>query len=228
MDWSVRWIRFLWIFGLMGIMLSINAQSQDSVRIHKTDRTWWNEETKGVEYFYERPEMREVKHSTSSPKFDWGSVEFLKYFVLILIAGVLVFVLYRLYGQSMFEFTSSRKAKQLLNITEEELDERFLELDLVKMLKIAESRKNWKMALRLRFLQVLKALVDSESIQWHPDLTNRQISYKLQLGEQRTQFNELVRIYEFAWYSNAEVDAPYYSRVKEKFTLYRKGFITNV
>lgn len=226
MDWNVRWIRFLlWI--LVTFAFQVNVQSQDSIRIHKTDSVWWNEITEDIQYFEEKPEFKKVEYSQNSSGFDWSSIEFLKYFVLILIAAVLIYVLYRLYGQSMFEFSSSRKAKQLLNITEEELDERFLELDLTKMLKIAESQKNWKMAIRLRFLQVLKVLVDTESILWHPDLTNRQISYKLQLGAQRTEFNELVHIYELAWYSNAEVNEIYYIRVKEKFTLYKKGFSIN-
>lgn len=228
MDWSERWTKVRLVLVLMLLTTIGFSQSDDStVASHGVDTAWWNKETKEVDYFEEEPARKDFEVSPNKSNFDWSKVEFLKYGVLIMIAGVIIFVLYRLYGQSMFEFTSSRKTKQLLHLVEEDLDERFLELDLAKMLKQAIAQKNWKMAIRLRFLQVLKMLVDNEQINWHPDLTNRQISYQLALGEKRTGFNELVKIYELAWYSNALVNAQFYEKVDLKFKAYLKQIVPN-
>ena len=222
MGWREKWIKRIVFLLLILIQAMPVLASNDSIQSQKVDTAWWNEVTSEVDYFETAP-VRKVRKSTPTPKsnFDWSSFEFLKYVVLVSIAAVLIYFLYRLYGQSMFEFTASRNNKKLLNLSEEELDERFLELDLEKMLKAALKQGNWKMVVRLRFLQVLKTLVDLEMVNWHSDYTNHQISYQLPLGDLRVGFKKLVTIYEMAWYSNADVNEQFYNSVKSQFDTYQ-------
>jgi hypothetical protein len=222
MGWREKWSKRV-VFGLLILVQAMPIlANNDSLQLQKVDTAWWNEVTNEVDYF-ETPPVRKVRKSkpTAKSNFDWSSFEFLKYVVLVSIAGVLIYFLYRLYGQSMFEFTASRNNKKLLNLSEEELDERFLELDLEKMLKAALKQGNWKMVVRLRFLQVLKNLVDLEMVNWHSDYTNHQIAYQLPLGDLRVGFKKIVTIYEMAWYSNAEVNEQFYNSVKSQFDSYQ-------
>jgi len=223
MAWKEKWIKYVVIVMVLISQSGFLVAQDAPIKPQEVDSAWWNNTTKDVSYFEEAPEEVKRKFKVDDDSsFDWESLSFLKYLVLFGIAAVLIFVLYRLYGQSMFQFSSSKKSRQLLNLSEEELDERFLELDLVKMLAAAIQQENWKMVVRLRFLQILKTLVDNQTINWHSDLTNRQISYQLKLGDIRTGFNSLVLIYEQAWYSNAQVNELFYSKVKLKFDTYHK------
>ncbi len=221
MAWNVKWIKrvflFIAIFPLIGI-----AQEIKSTNSQHVDSIWWENQKKGVHYFSEKPIRKDITRPKTT--YDWGDITFLKYTLLFLIVLTLIYILYRLYGQSVFEFSSKPNPKKLLPLQEENLDERFLELDLNRLLKLALSQGDLKMAIRIHFLQVLKTLVDQERINWHSDLTNRQISYQL-APQTRKPFTDLVSIYEMAWYSNAKVDHVFYQRVKPKFDQYKKELI---
>lgn len=225
MDWSVKANRAVIIILLL--FTAPLAYSADSLKTtsNQIDAQWWEQQTKDVEYFSEKPEHKQPR--TFSPKkdgFNWSQFSFLKYLVLLLIVAILIYVLYRLYGQSAFEFSGTKTTKKLLHLNEEDLEERFLEMDLEKLLKQALTQEKWKMVIRLRFLQILKILVDQEKVRWHSDLTNRQISYQLP-PKTRKGFTYLVSIYEMSWYSNAKVNRAFYDKVKPKFDHYQKELL---
>lgn len=213
MAWNGKWIK--WFFLFLTLIPFIGIGEETVIQSpQKIDTTWWKNQKKEIDYFTERPELKNSVSLKSS--FNWHKIAFLKYLVLFLIIVILVYILYRLYGQSVFEFTGKKERKKLLQLNEEDLEERFLELNLNKLLKHAIAQKNWKMVIRIHFLQILKTLVDQEKINWHSDLTNRQISYQLPIMY-RERFYHLMTIYEMAWYSNAEVNEAFYTRVKPKF-----------
>ncbi len=225
MAWSVKANRAVIL--LLFILMVPFAHSADSAatNTNQIDSEWWEKQTKDVEYFSEKPEKRKPREFKSNGSgFEWSKFSFLKYLVLLLIVAILVYVLYRLYGQSAFEFSGTKTTKKLLHLNEEDLEERFLEMNLEKLLKQAIDQENWKMVIRLRFLQILKILVDQEKVRWHADLTNRQISYQLP-SKTRKGFTYLVSIYEMSWYSNAKVNRAFYDKVKSKFDHYQKELL---
>ncbi|HZI53380.1 MAG TPA: hypothetical protein VFD56_06750, partial [Chitinophagaceae bacterium] len=76
---------------------------------------------------------------------------------------------------------------------------------------------NYRLAVRLMFLRLLKNLSDKNIIQYKQDNTNLDYLMQLQTGGMYADFFRLTRNYEYCWYGQFEID-------KEKFTVIKKDF----
>ena len=89
------------------------------------------------------------------------------------------------------------------------------EVDFATRLAEAEAAGNWRLAVRLGYLQLLKTLSDHGLINWQPDKTNH--AYLAELppnGSTRTDFREITRQFEFVWYGELAVSGPLYERMR--------------
>ncbi|MBW3374800.1 DUF4129 domain-containing protein [Hymenobacter norwichensis] len=73
-------------------------------------------------------------------------------------------------------------------------------LDFSTLLREAESAGNYRLAVRLGYLEVLKQLTDQGLIRWQPDKTNHDYLYELPPGPLPPAFRELTRQFDFVWY----------------------------
>jgi hypothetical protein len=64
----------------------------------------------------------------------------------------------------------------------------------------AESAGNYRLAVRLGYLQVLKQLTDLGLIRWQPDKTNHDYLYELPTGPLATAFRQVTQQFEYVWY----------------------------
>ncbi|HCM77624.1 MAG TPA: DUF4129 domain-containing protein, partial [Cytophagales bacterium] len=62
--------------------------------------------------------------------------------------------------------------------------------------------KKYRNGIRLIFLYALKMLADKQYIQWQAGKTNHDYSDELGAGELKTNYNQLSRYFEYAWYGN--------------------------
>ena len=106
-------------------------------------------------------------------------------------------------------------------LSENDLDDHFYEMDLELLLNKAVSEQNWTMAIRIRFLIVLKKLIDHEQIRWHKDLTNREIAWQIKPLESRNDFFDLVRYFEKVWYGDIRVTSDFYKKISPRFEEYK-------
>lgn len=98
-----------------------------------------------------------------------------------------------------------------------EVSENIHEIDFDKLIEEAVARKDFRRAVRLYFLRVLKVLSDKELIAWKADKTN--YDYYLELRESRYQgpFKELSFLYEYIWYGDFGITEDVYKGASEKF-----------
>ncbi|GAB2768189.1 hypothetical protein GCM10027175_01250 [Hymenobacter latericoloratus] len=88
-------------------------------------------------------------------------------------------------------------------------------LDLETQLTEAEQQRNYRLAVRLGYLSVLRQLSDKGLIRWQPDKTNHDYLYELPTGPLPEAFRELTRQFEYVWYGEQDdLTAEDYERVR--------------
>lgn len=133
----------------------------------------------------------------------------------------LVYVILRLLKVDAFTmFYAGKKAPVAYGV----LDEDIHAMDFDKLIREALGRKEFRLAIRLLFLQALKLLADKHHILWQPGKTNHDYLDELTAQQLKTGFNELNFYFEYAWYGNFTVNESLYQKVDSIF----KEWKTNV
>jgi hypothetical protein len=86
----------------------------------------------------------------------------------------------------------------------------------------AETRNDLNLATRYLFLKTLKTLADKELIHFTAEKTNKEYIRELQQNYYSSEFQHLVRDYEYAWYGKFSVDKNKYEHMKEAFTSFNQ------
>lgn len=95
-------------------------------------------------------------------------------------------------------------------------------LDFSALVGEAETAGNYRLAVRLGYLQVLKQLADQNLIRWQPDKTNHDYLYELPTGPLATAFRHLTQQFEYVWYGeHDDLTAQHYEQVQAT----RKAFL---
>ncbi|WP_165768175.1 DUF4129 domain-containing protein [Hymenobacter amundsenii] len=88
-------------------------------------------------------------------------------------------------------------------------------LDLDALLREAEDAHQYRLAVRLGYLRVLRQLSDRQLINWQPDKTNHDYLYELPPGPLPDAFRELTRQFEYVWYGEQDdLSATDYDRAR--------------
>jgi hypothetical protein len=135
---------------------------------------------------------------------------------LVIIGGFIAFVIIYLANSNTGLF---RKKNTIIRSDEEmeaETDNIF-EINYQREIDRAVSNGNYRFAVRLMFLRVLKNLSDKNIIQYTPDRTN--FDYLLQLHDtyHYNDFFKLTRNYEYSWYGQFDIDTENFSWIRRDF-----------
>ena len=93
--------------------------------------------------------------------------------------------------------------------------------DLPEQLAEAERTGEWRKALRLQYLLVLRYLVDEGRISWKPQHTDRDYQAQLEDEDERLRFGRLSFIFKWVWYGEAMLDRGQYERLSVAFIDFR-------
>ncbi|UOQ99281.1 DUF4129 domain-containing protein [Hymenobacter sp. 5317J-9] len=88
------------------------------------------------------------------------------------------------------------------------------EVDFRTRIAEAEAAGNFRLAIRLGYLEVLKHLTDGGLIQWQPDKTNHAYLFELPNGPLRDAFRAATREFEYVWYGDLRLNAPLYQQAR--------------
>lgn len=202
---------FLLFFIVCLLHLHLPAQV---IEEQKVDSTWWENKINDLDYTEDELEAKNFNVESSS--VDWINNSIVKYSILFIIALVLMFILYKVFAKDLFSSNNLKDKKAYHFLTEEDLDDRFLDMDLQNLLASAISSKDWKSAIRIEFLLTIKLLIQLERIVWHKDLTNFHIVYQLSSTEERKQFSLLIIEFEKRWYGDQQANKVDYDRFKQE------------
>jgi len=156
--------------------------------------------------------LAELFYRTSS-----GDVGKLVIYVLAVI--LLVYAVIALMKLDAVKIFFSGKSPQPLDHTI--MEENIHEMDFDKLLHDALTQKDFRLAIRLYFLQGLKMLSDKQMIHWEPGKTNHDYLNELQTSELKKDFRELNYYFEYTWYGYFELTPDLFNRIKEKFAAWK-------
>ena len=138
---------------------------------------------------------------------------FWRWIFYALFVGAGVFIVLRLLE---IDFTAMLgRSPRRAAITYDTMAENIHEVDFATRLAEAEAAGNWRLAVRLGYLQLLKTLADGGQIQWQPDKTNHAYLAELPAaGPLRGAFREATRQFEYVWYGELALTAPLYAQIR--------------
>ncbi len=143
-----------------------------------------------------------------------------QYVVLAAIAGLVIYLLAK---AEVLGFLFPKRA-QSSPLDYESLAENIHGIDFDTAVNEAVAQRNYRLAVRLLYLQTLKHLADADRIQYKPDKTNRQYVYELANSPLQIDFELLTRQFELAWYGDFPVDETRFGAIRGQFQSFNRPF----
>ncbi|QJD78347.1 DUF4129 domain-containing protein [Spirosoma rhododendri] len=160
-------------------------------------------------YYYWRQFMRLFN---SKAYDDYG-----QYVLLAVLIGV-VFYLLRKANYLDFLFPRQSQSSQL---DYESSPEDIQGIDFGTAISQAIDGKQYRLAVRLLYLQTLKRLTDAQLIRYQREKTNRQYVYELAGTPHQRGFERLTQQFDYVWYGNAAIDSDQFARLQADFRAFQ-------
>lgn len=189
--------------GGFGDSLELPRQIPDTAlnELRKDKAFWYANEV------FKKKQAKQEQSFTAQPLFQtilW----------IIIITGFVVFLFMYLANSNISLFRRS----SVVNVNEEEIEETdIFSIEYQKEIGAAINSGDYRLAVRLLFLQLLRNLSDRNIIQYKSDSTNMDYLLQLRTTNLYSGFAWLARNYEYSWYGHFDID-------KEKFDLIKKEF----
>lgn len=145
-----------------------------------------------------------------------GSSDVLSVIGRVIMGVALVYVIMKLTKTDLRSVFARRSGATVSAFVD--ADENIHEMDFVALVDEAVRQGNHRRAVRLLYLQQIKALTDRSLIDWRIDKTNDDYQRELAGSPLASGFAEIRRVFEYVWYGDAPVDASRYPALREFFT----------
>jgi hypothetical protein len=136
-------------------------------------------------------------------------------FLYVLSPLIIIFIIWKLIGgdKRFFLYGSSKKNK--MNF--EEVPENIHEINFDKLIQEAISKQQYRLAVRLSYLRLLKELTIKNLIAWSPEKTNHEYLSEIKENKVRDQFAHNSLMYEYIWYGDFEINQDNFNKVSSGF-----------
>jgi len=177
---------------------------------------WWDRFWNGLWKFLERLFAGKSASPGSSPKL---LMVILKYVLLAVAIAIVVFAIFKLLKLNLKIF--AKKSKEITVPYEESL-ENIHEINFDEQLETALQNENYRLAVRLLYLQTLKHLTDRELINWMSEKTNQTYVQELENLPQQAQFAKLTEQFEYIWYGEFYIDKQVFEPIHQLFSQFNQ------
>lgn len=140
----------------------------------------------------------------------------------------IIYVLLALSAVGFFVFRVMRMNKVALfvtnvpNSTAYSLEEENIhQISFEEAIRDATSNGNYRLAIRLLYLQNLKLLADKNLIAWLPGKTNADYKKELKSTGIGDSFSNITGIFEVAWYGHREIEKDDYEKLGDSFVNFK-------
>lgn len=201
--------RLFYILFLMMFCHGFQAQSDSSIVL---DEKQWKSNTEQVDYTEDyntfEKKKKKAEQDTSSGKVSSNDSNFdlsdYKYIFYALVLGLIAFLVYRVIKG--FMANPDVQAPAIRYDAIETIEEKMHELDLQGLLNEALAQKNFRIALRIRFLILIKYLNDKGEIHWTKEKTNWDYVRETKTRLTADAFKHAVIHFEKVWYGEYPLD----------------------
>lgn len=196
------------------------ASAQQQPAYHPIDHEAWEKAVKGIDYNETPPEAKEPDTGSSqdntrpSRHFSLQST-YMKVILYSLIVILLLYIILRVTGKDIF---ARKKNSRLPVHIRGDLEEQPMESDLQRFLREAVERRDYRMAVRIYYLLVLKTLQDKNLIIWKKNKTNSDYLADMYSHSSWQKLRDYTRMYETIWYGQVVPDAAQFENLSAHFT----------
>ncbi len=140
------------------------------------------------------------------------------FWVFIIVGiGLIIWLLTKIEFTRYFKRSTKANA---FNFTD--IEEDITGINFSDKIKMAISESNYRLAIRWQYLKQLSILNEKQCIIWQPYKTNIDYSNELAKTNYQSQFKEISKIYDYAWYGEYPISALKYEAIEEQFTAFEK------
>lgn len=214
---------------------TLHAQATETTRQHnqrqlapsRLDKESWARITKGVSY---EPNKPKEKPDINFPDIDLPQIDpppasaFAVFGKILLWGLVILVVAFIAFRVATMGWGSNKTVDRKGEFSLEHIEENLMESDLDRFLREAIAKNDYKAAVRLYFLSIIKEMALKEMIHWKKDKTNGHYLSELYKKPLYEPFRNIVRIFEYAWYSEMNFEQQHYNQVQPEF----KSFLSQV
>ena len=168
-------------------------------------------------YQYQKAQKsQQASERTSSSWLErFFSASATQYFFWVLGGIFIFFILYKLFfTQGFFQRAYAKTTVAEIADDPEGLS---AAMDFSKLIAQALSVKDYRLATRYYYLQVLQKLSSKGLIEFAPDKTNHEYVTELAGKPYKKDFAALTRHYEYAWYGEFEISEQVFGAIQQKF-----------
>ncbi|ELR73871.1 hypothetical protein C900_00035 [Fulvivirga imtechensis AK7] len=178
----------------------------------------------------QRGELQDDNTSRPISGSGWGTIfpfagPVLKIIFIVLAIAVLVLVISKLVGNNIWLKRKKKEGDQE-QMALEDIEENLMESDLMRWLRKAVEDKNYRLALRIYYLMIIKELSIKGLIIWKKEKTNLEYLYEMRDHGSHSQFEEITGIYQLVWYGEKELGDGYLINASHKFKDYFQAINT--
>ncbi len=236
--------RFLLIVLLFGIVpiFAFGQYNEEAIKEKPFSKEQWEKSRHNLDYSgkalsgkeekeekLKSSELQEGRRGAYSPKKkeNWSSQSLfqgsaaLKYIFFGIAILALAFVIWKIM-QNQMNLRNPKVRKQLDKL--EEAVENIHETDLERFLREALKTDNYKLAIRIYYLMIIKVLSDKKMIKWKKDKTNNAYVREMKATEYYDNFKLITQQFERSWYGETPIKQADFQALQPKF----QGFVQSI
>jgi hypothetical protein len=232
-----------WLFALVMCLLAIYQPAAAQTTTPKSESVSAPDDRSSVRVRYPSPEKirdyqndRDYQYNNEAPPpenpvgrfFYWLYSKFINFLTsksyrsvwqYVVLACIAALTIYLLMKAEVLGALFPRKAATN-SLDYENLSENIHEINFEQAIEEAIYQRNFRLGVRLLYLQTLKQLADSGQIAYRPEKTNRQYVYELINRPYQSDFERLTRQFEFVWYGDFPIDENQFTQIKNAFSAF--------
>ncbi len=175
-------------------------------------------------FWYANAEIEKVKEEkTNNKKYTpLGQQTWVRTLFWMIIIGVFAAVIMWFLAESNIGLF--RKKNKIVKAEEEEIaTEDIFAINYQKEIDKAAGQANYRLAVRLMFLRLLKNMSEKNVINYKLDKTNFDYLLELHSTNYYKEFFRITRNYEYTWYGQFEINEDAYKIIRNDFDLFEKN-----
>ena len=204
-------IAFSILFILINSLFCQPLFAQENSNASGINRKKWEKIAERYDYNKEKeePKIKEPKkkeekklESNKSVNLSTSLKEIIKYALFAVVILILIFIGYKLLRNG--KFWSNKKIEQPKVYTLDNLEENLNEADINSFLDEALKNNDFRLSVRLMYLNIIKELSQNGFIEWKRDKTNGDYLRELRRNKLYRDFKKCTLAYEFIWFNEQQ------------------------
>ena len=180
---------------------------EEAVENRAFDREDWVRVVRGMKFDEKPSEDKEPVEYQTQTRNTGAWAGFWKVILIVVLVIIVALILVNMLGgEALFGARDKKLKKEKKKITLENLEEHIEEAEIDRFIQQAINSKDFKLAIRLHYLAIIKALASRRFIKWKRDKTNGDYLREVSASVFFDRFQNATLAFERAWYGDKALD----------------------